>query len=71
MRLEPTAGGSRYTIEGDVKVAVPLIGGKAERFIAEMVTKLAAKGARAPASRPSDPPSSRADLRRECRRGGS
>jgi hypothetical protein len=43
MRLEPTAGGSRYTIEGDVKVAVPLIGGKAERFIAEMVTKLAAK----------------------------
>jgi hypothetical protein len=43
MRLEPTPGGSRYTIEGDVKVAVPLIGGKAERFIAEMVTKLAAK----------------------------
>jgi hypothetical protein len=43
MRLEPTATGSRYTIEGDVKVGVPLIGGKAERFIAEMVGKLAAK----------------------------
>ena len=43
MRLEPTATGSRYTIEGDVKVSVPLIGGKAEGFIAEMVKKLAAK----------------------------
>jgi hypothetical protein len=43
MRLEPTAAGSRYTIEGDVKVSVPLIGGKAEGFIAEMVRKLAAK----------------------------
>jgi hypothetical protein len=43
MRLEPTAGGSRYTIEGEVKVSVPLIGGRAERFIAEMVGKLAAK----------------------------
>ena len=43
MRLEPTATGSRYTIEGDVKVSVPLIGGRAESFIGEMVTKLAAK----------------------------
>ena len=43
MRLEPTPGGSRYTIEGDVKVSVPLVGGKAEAFIAEMVSKLAAK----------------------------
>ena len=43
MRLEPTPGGSRYTIEGDVKVGVPLIGGRAERFIADMVEKLAAK----------------------------
>jgi hypothetical protein len=43
MRLEPTAGGSRYTIEGDVKVSVPLIGGRAEAFIAQMVSKLAAK----------------------------
>ena len=43
MRLEPTQTGSRYTIEGEVKVSVPLIGGKAERFIAEMVGRLAAK----------------------------
>ena len=43
MRLEPTGTGSRYTIEGDVKVSVPLIGGKAESFIGEMVVKLAAK----------------------------
>ena len=43
MRLEPTAAGSRYTIEGDVTVSVPLIGGRAERFIADMVQRLAAK----------------------------
>ena len=43
MRLEPGAAGSRYTIEGDAKVSVPLIGGKAESFIGEMVVKLAAK----------------------------
>jgi hypothetical protein len=43
MRLEPTATGSRYTIEGQVKVSVPLIGGRAELFIAGMVEKLAAK----------------------------
>ena len=45
MRLEPLPEGSRYTIEGDVKVSVPLIGGKAEGFIAEMVVKLAGKEA--------------------------
>ena len=43
MRLEQLASGSRYTIEGEVKVSVPLIGGRAERFIADMVAKLAAK----------------------------
>ena len=43
MRLEATAAGSRYTIEGDVAVSVPLIGGRAERFIADMVQRLAAK----------------------------
>ena len=43
MRLEATPAGSRYTIEGDVKVSVPLIGGRAERFIADMVDRLAAK----------------------------
>lgn len=45
MRLEPTSTGSTYTIEGDVKVKVPLIGGKAETFIAGMVERLAAKEA--------------------------
>jgi len=45
MRLEPTATGSRYAIEGDVTVKVPLIGGKAERFIGDMVVKLAGKEA--------------------------
>lgn len=41
--LEPAAAGSRYTIAGEVKVSVPLVGGRAERFIADMVSKLAAK----------------------------
>ncbi len=43
MRLDPTPGGSRYTIEGEVKVGLPLVGGKAEGFIGDMVEKLAAK----------------------------
>ena len=43
--LEPTATGSRYTITGEVKVSVPLIGGKAETFIAGMVERLAVKEA--------------------------
>lgn len=43
--LVPTASGSVYTIEGEVTVKVPLIGGKAESFIAGMVEKLAAKEA--------------------------
>lgn len=45
LRLDPTDAGSAYTIAGEVKVKVPLIGGKAESFIAEMVHKLAAKEA--------------------------
>lgn len=45
LRLDPTVVGSAYTIDGEVTVKVPLIGGKAERFIAEMVTRLAAKEA--------------------------
>lgn len=43
MRLEPTAAGSRYTIDGDVKVSVPLVGGRAEGFIGDMVVRLAGK----------------------------
>ena len=45
MRLEPLAEGSRYTIEADVKVGVPVVGGKAESFIGDMVVKLAGKEA--------------------------
>jgi hypothetical protein len=45
LHLEAVPQGSRYTIQGEVTVKVPLIGGKAEKFIAEMVHKLAAKEA--------------------------
>ncbi len=45
MLLEPTASGSRYVVEGTVDVKVPLVGGKAESFIAEMTERLAAKEA--------------------------
>lgn len=45
MRLEPTPTGSRYVIDGSITVRVPLIGGRAESFIAGMVEKLAAKEA--------------------------
>jgi hypothetical protein len=45
MRLEPLPAGSRYTIAGDVTVRVPLIGGKAERLIADLVGRLADKEA--------------------------
>ncbi|MCW2615875.1 MAG: hypothetical protein JWN08_2869 [Frankiales bacterium] len=43
--LEPTATGSRYVIDGEAKVPIPLVGGKAERFIADMVLKLSDKEA--------------------------
>jgi hypothetical protein len=33
--LEPCAGGNRHIVEGSVKVSVPLVGGKAESFIAD------------------------------------
>ena len=45
MRLEPAARGSSYVIDGTVKVKLPLIGGKAESFIAEMTSKLTDKEA--------------------------
>lgn len=45
LRLAPTGTGSRYTISGEVTVKVPLIGGRAERFIGDMVVKLADKEA--------------------------
>ena len=40
MRIEPAGPGSSYVIDGTVKVKVPLIGGRAESFIAEMTTRL-------------------------------
>ena len=40
MSLEPTATGTRYRIMGEVKVSIPLVGGKAESFIADMIGKL-------------------------------
>ena len=45
MRLEPDGSGSRYVVEGTVKVRIPLVGGKAESFIADMTGKLTAKEA--------------------------
>lgn len=45
MRLEPSGTGSTYVVEGTVKVKVPLVGGKAESFIADMTGKLTAKEA--------------------------
>jgi hypothetical protein len=45
LRLEPTAGGTRYLVEGTVEVKVPLVGGRAESFIAGMVEKLVGKEA--------------------------
>lgn len=41
--VEPAPGGSRYVVAGAVTVKVPVIGGRAEGFLAGMVEKLAAK----------------------------
>jgi len=43
MRLEPIATGTRYTIEGEVTVTIPLVGGKAESFVVDMILKLTAR----------------------------
>ena len=43
LRVEPVGRGTRYLREGEVKVSVPLVGGKAEQFIAQMVMKLGQK----------------------------
>ena len=40
MRIDPSGAGSTYLVLGETKVSVPLVGGKAESFIAEMVDKL-------------------------------
>lgn len=39
VRLAGDAGGTTETVEVDVKVAIPLIGGKLEGFIGDMLTK--------------------------------
>ena len=45
MLLEPLPTGCRYTIAGQVSVRVPLVGGKAERLVADLVARLADKEA--------------------------
>jgi hypothetical protein len=45
MSLEPSGSGTRYSIKGEVKVHVPLIGGKAESFVVDMIGKLTEKEA--------------------------
>lgn len=42
MSLSPSATGTTYRIQGEVKVSIPLVGGKAESFVAEMIEKLTA-----------------------------
>jgi hypothetical protein len=40
LRVEPDGSGSAYVVAGETKVSVPLVGGKAESFIADMVARL-------------------------------
>ena len=40
MRVEPDGPGSAHVVVGETKVSVPLVGGKAESFIADMVARL-------------------------------
>ena len=46
LRLEPAAGGAVFVVDGEATVSVPLVGGKAERFVADMVNRLGAKEGR-------------------------
>ena len=39
--LEPVPEGNRHVVEGSAKVPVPLLGGKAESFVAEQCGKMA------------------------------
>lgn len=43
LSVQPVGPVTRYLREGEAKVSVPLVGGKAEHFIAEMVMKLGQK----------------------------
>ena len=42
MRLVPTATGCDYVIDGKAKVKIPLIGGKAEKFVADATARTTA-----------------------------
>ena len=43
LRIEPVGRVTRYLREGEAKVSVPLVGGKAESFIGQMVGRLGEK----------------------------
>ena len=45
MRLVPTAAGCTYVVEGTVSVSLPLVGGKAETFLRDMLGRLLDKEA--------------------------
>lgn len=42
-RVEPAGSGSVWLVTGHVKVSIPLVGGKAEGFLAPLVEKLVGK----------------------------
>lgn len=42
MRLVPTATGCDYVIDGTAKVKIPLVGGKAERFVVDATARTTA-----------------------------
>ena len=41
--LEPTDAGTRWSVTGTVRIKVPLVGGKAEGFLAPLVERLVVK----------------------------
>ena len=43
MLLEPAGSGCRWTVTGTVSVAIPLLGGRAESFLAPLVERLVAR----------------------------
>jgi Protein of unknown function (DUF2505) len=43
LHLAGAQSGTTFTVDADIKVNVPLVGGKIESFIAEMLTKLMTK----------------------------
>ncbi len=45
MRLEPTATGCAYVVQGTAKVSIPLVGGKAEGVVVGLTEKITAQEA--------------------------